>query len=302
VVIAIFGPTGVGKTEVAIATGERLRLRGESPVAISCDAFQVYRGLEGLTGAPSRKQREALEHRLVGFLDISESFSAGRFARLAHQQIDDCLNRGCSPIVVGGAGLYLRAALSDLNLKPPAPQPLRRALQDQMERLGPRHMHGLLCERDADAGGAIEPTDRSRIVRALELLEMGYAPPSRGNSQLWTQEMRHPTLLVGLVMRRENLYARIDQRVDAMVEQGVYEEVFAADRNGASTTARKALGFSDLLAGDVEAMKRRTRRYAKRQLTWMRKLEGVRLLDTDNLTASACAQRIVSLYQAGTSL
>lgn len=301
-VIAIFGPTGVGKTEVAIATGERLRLLGERPIAISCDAFQVYRGLERLSGAPTYEQRQALEHRLVGCLDISESFSAGRFARLAHQEIDDCLTSGFRPIVVGGTGLYLRAALSDLKLKPPAPAALRETLLEQMGRVGPSRMHSLLYERDADAASSIEPTDRRRIVRALELLEMGYTPPRRGESELFTQEMRHSTLLVGLVMQRERLYERIDRRVDEMVETGVFEEVVAADRNGASKTARKALGFSQLLTGDVSEMKKRTRQYAKRQLTWMRKLKGVRMLDVDDMAASDCAERIICLYQGGTAL
>jgi tRNA dimethylallyltransferase len=128
-------------------------------------------------------------------------------------------------------------------------------------------------------GSEHRPADRHRIVRALELEEIGALEPPQGESQLWSEEVRPPTRLVGLTMERAELYARIERRVDAMVAAGAIEEVRAAHRAGASSTARAALGFEELLAGDVEAMKRRTRNYAKRQLTWMRKLAGVELLD-----------------------
>ena len=120
--IAIFGPTGVGKTSVAIELAERLRARGEDPVAISADALQVYRGLELLTGVATREEQERLEHRLVSFVAVTETFSAGQFAALAHAEIDAALEAGRRPIVVGGTGLYLQAALTDLELRPPPPQ------------------------------------------------------------------------------------------------------------------------------------------------------------------------------------
>ena len=223
-VVAIFGPTGVGKTSVAIELAERLRDRGEDPVAISADALQVYRGLEILTGAATAEERERLEHRLVSFVPVTETFSAGQFAALAHAEIDSALAEGRRPIVVGGTGLYLQAALTDLELRPPPP-----------------------------------PGVRERLVA----------------------ELRHPTALRGLTMERERLYERIDARVERMVAAGAVEEVRAADAAGASATARKALGFEELLRGDVDGMKRRTRNYAKRQLTWMRKLRGVRVVDAE---------------------
>src|SRR5215218_66602 len=115
-VLAIFGPTGVGKTAVAIAVADLLRERGEEPVAVSCDAIQVYRGLETLSGAATREERKRLDHRLIGFVEPTGEFSAGRFAELAHVEIDQLLAEGRRPIVVGGTGLYLRAALADLDL------------------------------------------------------------------------------------------------------------------------------------------------------------------------------------------
>jgi tRNA dimethylallyltransferase len=279
-VIAIFGPTGVGKTAVAIELAEGLRARGEDPVAISADALQVYRGLEILTGVATDEEQARLEHRLVSFVPVQESFSAGGFAALAHREIDAALQAGRRPIVVGGTGLYLQAALTDLELRPPPPPGVRERILAEVEKRGLAALHAELAERSPTAAAAVEPTDTTRVVRALELLEMGEEPAPVGEgSRLWTAELRRPTLLCGLTLERERLYEQIDARVDRMVAAGAAEEVRRADASGASPTARKALGFEELLRGDVEAMKRRTRNYAKRQLTWMRRLEGANLLD-----------------------
>jgi tRNA dimethylallyltransferase len=234
--IALFGPTGVGKTAVAVALARILRERGESPVAISADALQVYAGLETLTGVASPSERAQLEHRMISFLPVNASFSAGSYAELAHAEIDAALAQGRRPIVVGGTGLYLRAALAELDFAP---------------------------------------------------------APANGPSQLWSEDMRHPTLLVGLTMERSALYERIDARAVAIAAGGAREEVLRAHAAGAGRTARKALGFEDLLAGDVEAMKRHTRNYARRQLTWMRKLAGVRLLDVTARRPEDTATEIV---------
>jgi tRNA dimethylallyltransferase len=291
-VIAIFGPTGVGKTAVAIEVAGRLRGRGEDPVAISADALQVYRGLEILTGAATLDERERLEHRLVSFVPIRETFSAGQFAELAHAEIDAALADGRRPIVVGGTGLYLQAALTDLELRPPPAPGVREGILARLEERGPAALHAELSQRAPVVAGSVDPGDRTRIVRALELLEMGEEPAPVGDaSRLWTAELRRPTVLCGLTMDRERLYERIEARVDAMLAAGAEDEVRRADAAGASQTARKALGFEELLRGDPEAMKRRTRNYAKRQLTWMRRLEGANLLDVETDPAG----RVVSL-------
>jgi tRNA dimethylallyltransferase len=274
-VIAIFGPTGVGKTEVAISLAERLRGDGEDPVAVSADAMQVYAGLPILTGAATIEQQRQLEHRLLGVVPVSEPFSAGAYARLAHAEIDAALHAGRRPIVVGGTGLYLRAALADLDLRPPVPEG-RARWESALAADGPGALHAELARRAPDLAAGVAPADGKRLVRTLELLDAGEAPP--GGGQLWTTDTRHPTLLAGLVMDRAVLAERIGERVEQMVADGAFAEVERAAAT-ASPTARKALGFEDLLAGDVEAMKARTRRYAKRQLTWMRKLPDVRTLD-----------------------
>jgi tRNA dimethylallyltransferase len=218
-VIGIFGPTGVGKTGVAIALADELRKRGEDPVAISCDALQVYEGLGKLTGAVTAEQEERLEHKLVGFVPVSEPFSVGDYMELAHREVDAALDGRRVPIVVGGTGLYLRAAVAELSL-----------------------------------------------VKA---------PPEAEDSELWSPETRHPTTIFGLDMDREALYGRIDARTEAIAASGAVEEVRRADAAGSSRTARKALGFDELLGGDLELMKKRSRNYARRQLTWMRKIPNL---------------------------
>ncbi len=235
-VLAIFGPTGVGKTGVAIALAQLLRERGEDPVAISCDALQVYEGLEVLTGAATAEEQARLEHRLIGFVPITRTFNVGEYMPLAHAEVDAALEAGRMPIVVGGTGLYLRAALADLSLEK--------------------------------------------------------APPESEASELWSPDTRHPTTIIGLDMDRALLYERIDARTDAIVAAGAEQEARRADAAGPSRTARKALGFDELLAGDIEAMKKRSRNYARRQLTWQRKIPNLHAIDRTGLADSQVAGQI----------
>ncbi|HTX29977.1 MAG TPA: tRNA (adenosine(37)-N6)-dimethylallyltransferase MiaA [Solirubrobacteraceae bacterium] len=297
-VIALFGPTGVGKTEVAIELARGLRDRGEEPVAVSADALQVYEGLEILTGAASREEQAQLEHRLISLIPLDASFSAGQYAELAHAEIDSLLASARRPIVVGGTGLYLRAALTELSLRPPPPEGIRERWLGELAERGPESLHAELTRRAPWAAAEIEPADRQRVVRALELLDAGELEPPPEESELWTSSVRRPTLLIGLVMEREELYARIDARVERMVAAGAEDEVRHANAAGASLTARKALGFEELLTGDVESMKRRTRNYARRQLTWMRKLADVHTIDTAGREPAQVAAEILSLWSA----
>jgi tRNA dimethylallyltransferase len=289
-VLAIFGPTGVGKTAIAIAVADLLRRRGEEPVAVSCDAIQVYRGLETLAGTASPEERSRLEHRLVGFVEITGEFSAGRFATLAHDEIDQLLAEGRRPIVVGGTGLYLRAALADLELRPPVPPQMRSQVEAEIAARGPEALHG---ELDPDVAATVHPRDRKRVARALELQRAGIDPP-RGSEELWTAKLRRPTVLVGLTIDREQLGRRIEARVEEMVAAGAGEQARRAAEAGASRTARAALGFEELLRGDLEGVKRAHRAYARRQLTWMRKMPGVELIDRTGRDDRSVAKQIVA--------
>ncbi len=295
--IAIFGPTAIGKTAVAVALAGSLRTRGHRPVAVAADALQVYAGLERLTGAATPTERAQLEHRLISFLPVEASFSVAQYAPLAHAEIDELLVSGALPIVVGGTGLYLRAALTKLELRPrPAPG-VRERLERRLAQLGATALHAELAQQAPWAAAAVDPNDRRRIVRSLELLESGQLEPIPQPSRLWTADTRHPTLLIGLVMDRAALYARVEQRVEAIVRAGAADEVARAEAAGASQTARQALGFSELLAGDVDALRRRTRAYARRQLTWMRKLAGVQMIDMTEHTPEQTAAAIAELWE-----
>ncbi|MFI4989493.1 MAG: tRNA (adenosine(37)-N6)-dimethylallyltransferase MiaA [Solirubrobacterales bacterium] len=300
-IIALFGPTAIGKTAVAVALAARLPARGEDAVAVSADALQVYVGLETLTGVASAQEQKALEHRMISFLPLDATFSVGEYSRLAHAEIDELLAAGRRPIVVGGTGLYLRAALADLDLRPPPPPGARERWTAQLHEHGPQALHAELARRAPWAAEGIDPSNARRTIRALEALEAGELPhPGTGEppdepSQLWSSELRHPTLLAGLTIEREALYERIDARVDRIVAAGAREEALRAHAAGVSETARKALGFEQLLAGDVETMKRRTRNYARRQLAWMRKLAGVRPIDVTGRSADDVAAEILGM-------
>jgi tRNA dimethylallyltransferase len=269
---------------------ELLRARGEDPVAVSCDAIQVYRGLETISGAATPAERRRLEHRLAGFVEPTGEFSAGRFAALAHEEIDQLQADGRRPIVVGGTGLYLRAALADLDLRPPVPSDIRAAVEREIADRGPE---ALWAELDTDVAATIHPRDRKRIARTTELQRAGIEPP-RSSEGLWTARLRRPTLLVGLTTDRTELARRIDARVDEMIAGGAAQEARAAAEHGPSRTARAALGFDELLAGDVQGVKQAHRAYARRQLTWMRRMEGVRLIDRTGRGDADVAEEIVA--------
>jgi len=277
---------------------QRLRAHGQDPVAVSADALQVYAGLEILTGAADAAERAQLEHRLLSFLPVDAQFSAGQYADLAHSEIDGLLAERRLPIVVGGTGLYLRAALAELSFKPPPPEDVRERWLAQLADRGPEALHALLVRRAPWAAADISPTDSHRIVRALELHETGELEPGPEQSELWTRSTRHPTLLVGVILERERLYEQINARVDRMLEAGVEEEVRRAHAAGASVTARKALGFEELLGGDIEAMKRRTRNYARRQLTWMRKLPDVLEIDLSDREPDDGAAEVLARWDS----
>jgi tRNA dimethylallyltransferase len=266
-VLALFGPTASGKTAVA----EELASRFPAEL-ISADSMQGYRGLPILTNQPSSPTR------LVGVWPLDHAGSVAEYQRLAHAAIDDALESGKTPVVVGGTGLYLRAALSAMEL-PPAPSSGERERWMRLyDNVGGERAHELLAERDPAAAAAVHPNDRRRVVRALELTDAGRslkAPSDR----LWGSDTRHPTLVFGLDLPRPELLRRIGERTDAMFAAGVRDEVALALAGPISATARKALGLEEIARlGDreaVDAINLRTRRYAAYQRKWMRRIPGL---------------------------
>ncbi len=273
-VLALFGPTASGKTAVAEALADRI-----SAEVVSADSMQVYRGLPILTAQPHKPTR------LVAIWELDHDASLGEYQHLAHETIDELLSAGKTPIVVGGTGLYFRAALADLEL-PPAPEPgARERWESVYDDEGGERAHGLLSERDPEAAAAVHPNDRRRVVRALELAETGASLRS-GRNRLWTEETRHPTVVFGLDLPREELDRRIEERAREMLARGARAEVERALQGDLSDTARYALGLSELAehADDevaLDALTRRTKRYASYQRKWMRRIPGLVSLNAD---------------------
>ena len=294
-VLAIFGPTAVGKTGVAIAVAERLRAAGDDPVAVSCDAIQVYRGLEIISGAASAEEQQRLEHRLLGIVPVDGEFSAGRFANLAHAEIDQLVAEGRTPILVGGTGLYLRAAIAELELRPQVLAEVRAEIEREVGERGSPALH---AELTPELASGVHPNDAKRIVRLTELGRLGIVAHSSSEG-LWSEHLRLPTQLFGLTLDRDELRARISSRVEEMLALGVEEEVRSAERAGVSRTARAAIGFDELLEGDPEAMKRAQWRFARRQLTWMRRMTDVQQIDRTGLSDEQVADRIVAAIAPG---
>jgi tRNA dimethylallyltransferase len=272
-VLALFGPTGSGKTAVA----EAIARRGSAEI-VSADAMQVYRGLPILTNQSPHPAR------LVGIWPLERNASVGEYAPLAHAAVDEILAAGKLPIVVGGTGLYLRAALVDLEL-PPAPEPgVRERWQRLYDEEGAAAAHARLAELDSRAAAQVHPNDRRRVVRGLELAEAGASLAAR-SSRLWTAETRRPTIVVGLDVAMDVLDRRIEARTRTMFAAGVEDEVRRALERPLSATARKVLGLEEVatLPRDeaIAAIVRRTRRYAIYQRKWMRRIPGLATVAAD---------------------
>ncbi len=274
-VVAIVGPTGVGKTALAVA------LAAEWPIeAVSVDSRQVYRRMDIATGKPTAAEREQLPHHLVDVVEPDEPYDAARFAREAAAAIADIRARGRWPVLVGGTGLYLRALVRGLAPLPPADLALRRRLRADAAAEGPAALHARLRAMDPETAARLHPRDLVRVTRALEIV----AATGQPVGAIWRrarQHARHPyrLLTVGLTMARPDLYAALDARVDRMIAAGLLAEVEALLGAGFATDlpAMQGIGYRHLapvlagrvpLAEAVRAMKRDTRRYARRQWTW----------------------------------
>ncbi len=270
-VVALYGPTASGKSAVAEALADALGTE-----VVSADAMQVYRGVPILTNQPLRPTR------LVGIRDLGERMSVVEYGALAHAAIDELVGAHGRVVVTGGTGLYLRSALADLDV-PPAPRPGARERFDALYgSLGAEAAHSLLRSRDPAAADAVHPNDRRRVVRALELAEMG-ASLAPATSRLWSRETRRPTLVVGIDVEPDALAERIRARTATMIARGAAAEAAAASATAVSATARHVIGLEELQrlpeADALEAIVLRTRRYAAYQRKWLRRLAPPLVLD-----------------------
>lgn len=285
-VIGLFGPTASGKSDIGAALTELLPAE-----VVSADAMQVYDVLPILTN------RSPHPERLVGIWPPTHTASVGEYAPLAHAAIDEILAAGRTPLVVGGTGLYFRAALAELAL-PVAPAPGARERWSRLyDDEGAEAAHARLQELDPAAAERVHPNDRRRVVRALELAEVGSSlvPAQEG---LFAGGWRHPALAVGLDVPKHVLESRIAERTRRMFEAGVVEEARAALAGGLSPTARRVIGLDEAATlpreEAIEAIVLRTRRYAAYQRKWMRRLEGLVMVAGDRPPEEVAAE-IVAL-------
>ncbi len=303
--VAIVGPTAAGKTDVAIEAAARLG--GE---IVSCDSMQVYRYMDIGTAKPTPTERAAIPHHLIDVVDPDEPFNVARYQELARAAIGDIAGRGAWPFLVGGTGLYVRAVVDEYLFpwKGASPE-VRAGLEEEAKAHGAPALHAKLETVDPVAARRIHPNDARRIVRALEV----HATVGRPVSEMWREghgRLRTDRLLmIGLVRERQALYERIDRRCDRMVREGLADETARLLGRGyeKALTAGQALGYREMvhylrgrcsLGEAVDLIKRNTRRYAKRQLTWFRADPRIEWVDLGEFgSASEAATCVVALVK-----
>jgi tRNA dimethylallyltransferase len=307
-IVAVVGPTGVGKSFVA----ERIA-RSVGGEIVSADSMQVYRGMD-IGTAKEPVGRRSVPYHCIDLVEPGLPYSAALYQRDARAAIDGILERGATPVVVGGTGLYVRAALDEMDFPPgDLESESRLRLEALAERLGPEGIHRHLSEGDPESAALIHPRNVRRVVRALEMLEEGGPTYARQVSRFAERREAYPATYLGLTMERSALYARIDARVDGMIADGLVQEVrglLDAGYRGA-LTATQAIGYKELVAvvedgadlGEaVEAIKLASRRYAKRQLTWFRADPRVTWIDVTDLSPEEAAAAAIALLESGQRL
>jgi tRNA dimethylallyltransferase len=280
-VIVVCGPTAVGKTRAGIALAQALN--GE---IVSADSMQVYRGMDIGTAKPTAEERAAATHHLIDIVEPDEPFDAAVYGALARDAVAGLHRRGKVPVVVGGTGLYIKALLRGLFRAGGGDPALRRRLRAEAEALGAERLHARLAECDPAAAARLHPNDTFRVLRALEVYELTGRPISGLQQEHGFAETPFAALTIGLTLDRATLYQRIDRRVDAMVAAGLEQEVRCLlDRGfGPELTSMQSIGYSHMTAfvggaltweECLRTLKRDTRRFAKRQLTWFRSEPGI---------------------------
>ncbi len=303
-VLVLLGPTAVGKTAVSLALASRLDAE-----IIGADSRQIYRGVTIGSAAPTAEQLATVPHHLIGFLDPRVTYSVAEFVASAESAAHDILARGRTPLVVAGTGMYLKALVTGWSLTGvPANEAVRARLESELAEVGSAALHRRLAELDPETADRLAPADAKRIVRALEVHEVSGRPLSEHHRESGTRPVPFDYKLVGLRREREALYARIEQRVDAMLADGWLDEVRGLLDAGLTgdEPAFEGLGYRALAAvvrgerelGEVVAgIKQDTRRFAKRQMTWFRALPEVEWLDLDMLTPGDAAASVAAGWE-----
>lgn len=303
-IVVLVGPTAVGKSGIAIHVAKALGTE-----VLAADSRQVYRGMDIATDKPSSAERGGVPHRLIDLVAPDEPFNVGLYRRAAEREIARLHEEGKVPLIVGGTGLYVRALVRGLCDGPQADPTLRAELEAEAHRIGPVSLHQELARVDPASAGRLHPHDRVKIIRALEVYRQTGRPLSELHQGHGFTERPFATLLVGLMRERAALYTRIEARIDAMLGKGLVEETRRLLAQGYSRKlgAMKGLGYKQIagyLAGEygydeaVRRLKRDTRQFAKRQLTWFRKEAEITWLALDEATSEpAVASRVLELIR-----
>jgi len=303
-VLVIVGPTAVGKTALTLSLAEKL-----SGEVISADSMQVYRGMDIGTAKPTHSERAHVPHHLIDVAEPGEAFSAADYQVRARAAVDEIVARGRLPIFSGGTGLYVRAAVDDYNFIPLDNNwAVRNHLRCQVREAGLGALHARLLAVDPKVAARVHPNDERRIVRALEVFETTGRPLSFWESQKNARQSIYDAVFIGLDRPRAELYSRIDERVEQMFALGLVDEVKGLVERGLSCVARQALGYKEVIPylegrsslEDAQAtVKRETRRYAKRQLTWFRADERVQWVDAGDLARAVVEIRAILAHRWG---
>lgn len=300
--VVLLGPTGAGKTALALALAERWR--GE---IVSADSMQVYRGMDIGTAKPTAAERRRVPHHLIDVVAPDEPFDASRYVALARAAIDGLQAAGKPVLVVGGTGLYLRALLGGLIAGPGADEALRRSLKEEMARQGKGWLHERLRRQDERAAARINPNDGVRVIRALEVLALTGRSIVDCQEDHRFAERPYAVLKIGLAPDRRRLDERIDRRAEAMIAQGFVAEVAAllAAGYGVELKPMQSLGYRHVAAhlagqGDLaqalRLIQRDTRRYARRQMTWFSRDREILWLDPEAAATAAAAAEAVGRF------
>ena len=273
--IFLVGPTAIGKTGISFELAKLIECE-----IISCDSMQVYRGMDLGTSKPAKVLLDSIPHHLIDIIEPSEEFSVARFRGLAEKAIGEILSRGKTPLLVGGSGLYVKVMIDGIFEAPATDRELRERLQQEAEEFGSGALYTRLIHADPKSAAKIHANDLRRIIRALEVYEKAKAPISELRKNTTGLSCKYDIRIFGLNMEREALYRKIDERVDLMFDEGIVNEARDLFAGGLSLTASQALGYKEVfgyLRGEYgldeakRLVKRDTRRFAKRQLTWFRR-------------------------------
>lgn len=280
-ILCVVGPTASGKTDYAVELA--LKCGGE---VVSCDSMQIYKHMDIGTAKPTADEMKGVKHHMIDIIEPNESFSVARFSEMARECIDDILLRGKTPVLCGGTGLYFDSTINNINfIQMDTDEEYRKDLESAAKEFGNEYVYKILKRVDEESAESIHPNNLKRVIRALEI----YKTTGKKKSELDKEQLSEPLYdpeITGLMRDREVLYDRINKRVDVMMEKGLIDEVSELIKMGIGTdaTSMQAIGYKEIieyldgktsLSDAVDKIKRESRRYAKRQLTWFKRNEKI---------------------------